>query len=148
MALADLQDIRAHLAEDKLVVDAANTGQFQVEVTRIIKSYLSGVFQATTLASWVDPDTTPEIIRAIAGELIAAFLYRKRYAEDDTHVPEFAQTLYNEAIGMLREIRDGTLIVLDEDDNPIEENQLNMDANDFYPNDSAPGPFFGMELQL
>jgi len=146
--LAELSDIRTHLAEDKLTVNEANTATFQIEAARIIKSYLSGVFQATTLVTWATPDTTPPIIRSIAGELIAAFLYRKRYSEDDTHVPEYAQTLYNEAITMLNEIRTGQMAVLDEDGNPIGTNQLNMDVTDFYPNNDAPGPFFGMELQL
>lgn len=146
--LAALSDIRTHLAEDKLTVTDANTQTFQIEAARIVKSYLSGVFQATTLASWADPDSTPEIIRTIAGELIAAFLYRKRYSEDDTHVPEYAQTLYNEAINMLNEIRTGLMVVIGPDGEPIEDNQLDMSSEDFYPNDTAPGPFFGMELQL
>lgn len=146
--LAELSDIRTHLAEDKLTVTDANVQTFQIEAARIIKSYLSGVFQATTLVSWDTPAHTPEIIRTVAGELIAAFLYRKRYSEDDTHVPEYAQTLYNEAIAMLNEIRTGLMVVIGPDGNPIEDNNLDMNATDFYPNDQAPGPFFGMELQL
>lgn len=146
--LANLEDIRTHLAEDKLEVETANTAKFQIEATRIIKSSLSGVFTATTLFSWNAPDVTPKIIRSIAGELIAAFLYRQRYAEDSTDVPEYAQTLYNEAIGRLTEIRLGTLAVLDDNDVAIDVDAADMDSEDFWPNDTTPGPYFAMEQRL
>lgn len=143
--LATLDDVRKWIAGDKLEVDDVNVQGFQIEATRIIKSSLSGVFQPTTLHSWDTPETTPAIIRSIAGELIAAYLYRDVYSEDTPDVPEYAQTLYNEAISMLRDIRTGSLIVVDTNDVPIEENQLDMDSLDFYPNDSAPGPYFTMD---
>lgn len=146
--LAKLEDIRAYIAEDKLPVDDVNTSKLQLEVARLIKGKLSGVFQATTIFSWDEPDNTPGIIRNIAGELIAAFLYRERYSEDDTEVPEYARQLYMEAIGLLDEIRAGTLVVLDENDEPIEDNLLEMSAADFWPNDSTPGPYFQMEQKL
>jgi hypothetical protein len=143
--LAKLEDIQKFLPDHKIEVNTANTAQWQIEATRIIKAKLAGTFTAVTLHGWVDPDSTPPIIRSIAGELVAAYFYRALYSEDETLVPIYAQTLYNEAIQMLNDIRDGVLQVLDEDDNPIEDvTTTNMGTGDFYPDNTAPGPYFKM----
>jgi hypothetical protein len=146
--LASLDDVRKWLPNDKLPVDDVNTTGFEIEATRIIKSSLSGVFSANTLHGWDEPENTPSIIRSIAGELIAAYMYRDAYSEDDTTVPEYAQTLYNEAISLMKEVRDGTLTVLDPNDQPIEANVLAATVDDFYPNDSTPGPYFKMDMEF
>lgn len=146
MPLASLDDVRKWIADDKLSVDDVNSTGFEIEATRIIKSSLSGVFSATTLHGWDEPENTPSIIRSIAGEIIAAFMYRQAYSEDDTVVPEYAQTLYNEAMCLLKEIRSGTLVVLGVDDEPIEDNVLAASRDDFYPNDDTAGPYFTMDM--
>jgi hypothetical protein len=143
--LAELQDIEKYTPDHKIDANDANTASWQIEATRIIKSWLSGTFTAVELHSWQDPDSTPPIIRSIAGELIAAYFYRALYSEDETTIPLYAQTLYNEAIAMLQQIKDGTLQVLDEDDNPIGDvTTTNMGTGDFYPDSTAPGPYFKM----
>lgn len=146
--LADLNDIGAWLTEDKLEVDEPTTSPFQVEAQRIVRAQLTGVFQPTTIVSWNEPANTPGLIRGIAGRLIAAYLYREAYSEDDTSIPEYAQKLYDEAVGMLLDIRTGALVVTDDTGEPIEENTLNMNATDFYPNDDAPGPYFSMSQEF
>jgi hypothetical protein len=143
--LAKLEDIQKFMPDHKVEVNNANTAQWQIEATRIIKSKLSGTFTALVLHSWASPDSTPSIIRSIAGELVAAYLYRALYSEDETAVPAYAQTLYNEAIALLNEIRDGVTIVLDDNDVPIGDvTTTTMGTGDFYPDDSAPGPYFRM----
>lgn len=142
--LASLADINKWLTDHKVEATDTNTSEFQITATRMIKSALSGVFQATTIHAWQTPDTTPGQIREIAGEFVAAFLYRKLYAEDEPGVPEYAQVLYNEATGLLNQIRTGSLIVLNDNDEPIEENQLGTSQQDFWPNDTTEGPYFKM----
>ena len=146
--LADLDDIKRWLPDDKLTVTDGSTSSFQVEAYRIVKSQLAGVFAPVTLNGWADPSTTPAIIRSVAGRLIAAYIYREAYSEDIPDIPEYAQALYDEAIMMLTQIRAGTLTVVDEDDIPIGTNELDMTTSDFYPNDDAPGPFFSMEQEF
>ncbi len=143
--LATLNDIQKFLPEHKVEANVANTAQWQIEATRIVKAKLSGTFTAVTLHSWDTPEDTPPIISSIAGELVAAYLYRALYSEDETVVPIYAQTLYNEAIQMLNDIRDGFLVVLDENDVPIEGvTTTSMGTGDFYPDNTAPGPYFKM----
>jgi hypothetical protein len=146
--LADLDDIKRWLPDDKLTVTDGSTSAFQVEAYRIVKSQLAGVFSPVTLNGWADPNTTPGIIRSVAGRLIAAYVYREAYSEDIPDIPEYAQALYNEAVEMLTQIRVGTLTIVDEDDNPIATNELDMTSGDFYPNDDAPGPYFSMTQEF
>jgi len=147
VSLASLDDIRTHLAEDKLDVDDATAAPFQVDVERIIKAYLTGVFTATQFQTWDDPGTTPPLISSIAGRLIAAFIYREAYSEDESAVPPYAQLLYNEAIGMLKDIRRGGMVVLDANDVEITSTE-GLSSADFWPNDKAPGPKFSMDREF
>ena len=142
--LASTADIEAWLESNKVRVTDSNTAKYQIEANRIIKSSLSGVFTPTILFGWSSPENTPGLIRSIASELIAAYLYRELYSEDVPDVPEYAKALYDEAIAKLTAIREGTMIVLDENDEPIGENLLSGSALDFWPNDTTEGPYFKM----
>jgi hypothetical protein len=146
--LADLDDVKRWLPDDKLLVTDGSTSSFQVEAYRIVKSQLAGVFTPVELQSWANPDSTPDIIRSAAGRLIAAYVYREAYSEDVPDIPEYAQTLYNEAIALLQGVRSGQITVVDSTDNPIETNMLDMSSDDFWPNNSAPGPYFTVEQEF
>lgn len=142
--LAELSDIERWLASDKFAVLDSNTSAFQIEANRIIKGKLFGVFSAVILFGWSSPENTPELIRSIAGKLIASYLYKEVYSEDSLEVPPYAQELYDQAIADLDAIRAGTLTVFDEDGNPIGNELASLTAADFYPNDKADGPYFSM----
>lgn len=142
--LASLRDINKWLTDHKVEATDSNTAEFQLTATRLIKSALSGVFLPTTLFAWQTPNTTPGQIREIAGELVAAYLYRELYAEDEPGVPEYAQILYNEATALLNQIRTGSLVVLNDSDEPLEQNALETQQADFWPNDTSDGPYFTM----
>jgi hypothetical protein len=146
MALASNEDVRSWIPEDKLAFDDPDIKGPQLEAQRLIKAALSGVFTPTVLNSWVDPDDTPALIRNVAGELVAAYLYRDRYAEDDPTLSEYAQQLYNEAYAKITEIRAGTLVVLDDNDEPIADTGLDVGPEDAFPNSQTPGPYFTMEM--
>lgn len=137
LALASADDIQVHLPADKLIVSDDDAASLQKDVLRIIRGYLAGVFEPTVLASWVSPATTPELIRSIAGRLIASFYYARRYSEDDTDVPEYAQSKYNEAIAMLTRIAAGTLVLLDAAGTTTLDTTTNLSTLDFYPRDDT-----------
>lgn len=146
--LASIDDINTHLPVDKLDASAAGAdvvaaiNLFEIDVNRLIKGYLSGVFNPTTLASWADPATTPQWIRQIAGRLIASFWYASRYSEDIPTESPYAQTLYTEAMSMLECVRTGEVII------PIAEaplpNTIFSEAF-FQPNSQSTPPKFSMD---
>lgn len=145
--LCDTDDINTHLPTDKLdagSTDALTTNsirRFQIDVDRLIKGYLSGVFPPLTLAGWDSPDDTPDYIRAISGRLIAAYYYAQRYSEDDTEENKYAKAKYAEAMSMLECVRVGDVT-------------LNLDTPEagtkfseafFTPNSKSIPPKFSME---
>lgn len=142
--LASLDDINRWLPVDKLEATNANSDTFQVEALQLIRGQLASSFTPVILASWDNPTDTPQTIRAIAGRLIAAYLYRAVYSEDVANIPQYAQELYNEAISMLAQIRANQLIVLDGSGNPIGQNLLAESASDVWPNNTTDGPYFTM----
>lgn len=117
--LASLSDINVHLPEDKLQVVEADLDELSREAARIIRGTLAGVYTPVELASWTDPDSTPELIRSIQGMLIAAFVYSRAYAEDQIEVPAYAQNKYDFAMRLLNGIVNGTESVLDVDGNAM-----------------------------
>lgn len=143
--LASLDDVNTHLDEFKLEGTDPTLELINLDVTRIIKGALTSIFSPTTLADWVDPDTTPEYIRSIAGRLAASALYAKRYSENSTEVPEYAQKLYNDAILMLNMVTSGT-VTLEEVDEVVDTgNHLAEDS--FWP-DGSEDPKVAMDMKF
>jgi hypothetical protein len=109
--IVDDTDIQVHLPVDKfLVSDYPNDlVKTKLDVSRVIFGRLSGTFSPATLASWSDPTSTPETIRAIGGRLGAALMYRNRLAEDYPEDADYAQLKYREAMMMLEMIVTGEM---------------------------------------
>lgn len=144
--LASLDDVKTHLPRDKFSPTDGNPeiALFQIDAERIIKGNLLSVFSAATLTAWADPATTPSIIRAIAGRLIAAFYYAKKVSED---MPDWDQTypqrLYDEAMRMIEMIRDGDLILEEVGEVP----GTVFDTSYFFPTASDGAPKFTMDMR-
>jgi hypothetical protein len=137
MTLVDENDINVHLPEDKLVADAEPLlDEIYEDIERIIRGNLAGQIDSSEMATWLTPDTTPKLIRAIGGRLGAAFIYRRRYSEDSLDDPEYAQFKYNEAMMMIQGIIDGTLVL---EEVPLEVG-LALTTDMFYPNDPLTDP--------
>lgn len=144
---ATIDDINTHLPPGKAEIEDAEDDLLQVDAVRFIRSKLTGTFATTTLALWVDPTTTPEVIRAIAGRLIAAKWYAEIYAEDSDEDARYAQRLYDEAMMMLQQIIDGQLIVTDPvTGDPIEGETGTLTEASFWPNDD--NPKFTMDMEF
>jgi hypothetical protein len=147
MPLADVHDINAFLPTDKIAATEGNeeTDRTLLDAERLIRGHLAGVYEPATLATWSDPDNTPELIRSIAGRLAAAFFYRMRYAVDLADVPEYAQTLYNEAMMLIDNLKTGNVTL----------EEVTVDVTDvpnrafFWPNDDTPTPAaFRMDMEF
>lgn len=139
---ATLDDINVHLPADKAFMQDGQDDLLQVDAYRLIRARLSGTFSAAAIATWVSPTTTPELIREIAGKLIAAKFYAELVAEDEADGSLFAQSLYNEAIAMLNDIRNGTLTILGVDG--LELDNGNLVQTSFWPNSTTDDPSFSV----
>lgn len=147
--LASLEDINTHLPDDKAKMKDSDDDLFQTDAARYIRSLLAGFYSSTTLSSWDVPANTPELIRGIAGRLIASKWYATLYSEDVSELSEYAQYLYNEANSMIDGVRTGTMVVLDSNDVPIPlEGAISLESADFLPNNTTEGPFFTMGMQF
>lgn len=140
MAIVSDDDVQVHLPADKLKIEEIPDDliKCKLDTERIVRGYLAGVIPAADMALWVDPGDVPEVIRAAAGRLCAALIYRLRYSEQSLDDPQFAQTKYNEAMAMLQGIIDGNIIV----DGVV---TVQFDDTYFWPNDSTGEPKFAMD---
>lgn len=136
---ADLDDINAHLAYDKIKMQDGQDDLLQIDAYRLIRSRLSATFTLALVDLWVDPDTTPEMIREIAGKLIAAKWYAQLVSEDEPDGSAYAQGLYNEAIASLEDIRSGNITIIDADG--LELTTDTISTTSFWPNDTIAPSF-------
>jgi hypothetical protein len=142
---ATLDDINAHLPveQGKAQISQSEDALLQIDAYRLIRGRLSGTFDTAVINTWVSPVTTPDQIRQIAGKLIAAKWYALLVAEDEADGSLFAQTLYNEAIAALNELRTGDTTLIGVDGLEIENPALIESS--FWPNDTSPDPSFSVE---
>lgn len=126
-------------AGDKVSFTSSNDAIPQIQsAERIVRAQLSGFIDPTYLATWSDTTTTPEIIQEITAKLAAALRYRARASEDNPdEAHSYAQTLYDEAIGMLRDIVNGDMDIIEV--GLILADTAAMSQLHFYPNDTAIG---------
>ncbi len=140
MAFVDDADVQVHLPYDKLKVEEIPDDRAKVylDSERIVRGYLAGVVDTAVLATWTEPQFTPETIRAITGRFAAALIYRTRYSENRTGDPEYAQNKYKEAMDLLMGVIAGTI--------PIDAVDIgtNFDNLWFWPNDTTDPPKFTM----
>jgi hypothetical protein len=140
MAIVDDADVQIHLPVDKLKIEEIPDDLVKAkdDAERIVRGYLAGVIDSTILAGWTSPALTPPEVRAIAGRLTAALIYRTRYSEQSLDDPQFAQTKYTEAMKMLNDILSGNFIVTGVVDT------TQFDSSYFEPNDASEDPKFTM----
>lgn len=133
---ASKTDIQAWLQSDKILVDDANSEKPNIEATRIVKGQLAGMFSPVVIASWADPDSTPEIIRSVTGRLTAAFMHAVVYSEEsDREISAYSQWLYDGAMAILSQILAGTITVVDGGGNPIDTTGEGLLS--FFPDDTT-----------
>lgn len=144
MPFASLTDVNKHLPDDKFYAQDADIINPGIYADRLIRSRLGGIVDPAVIALWVDPTTTPEIIREVSGLLVAAKLYAESAAEDEADGSAYAQDLYNQAIGILDEIREGISVIIGVDQIQIDTTTI---EGSFWPNNTTQEPFFAVADQ-
>lgn len=137
---ASKTDIQSWIRADKALVDDANTQKPNIEATRIVKGSLAGLFAPIVIASWIDPDSTPDLIRGVTGRLAAAFFYASLYSEEsDRDISVYARWLYDGAMAEIDRILAGTLTVTDADEIPVDTEGSGLLS--FFPDDTTTPAF-------
>jgi hypothetical protein len=144
--MASLNDINANLDGEVVEATASNTDLIQISVARVIRGYLAQIVDPVIMATWVSPEATPEIIREVAGKMIAAQLYYNETAKSSTTVAptHYAQVLYNQAMELLNQIVQGEVVIGGIPTTPLESVELGLD---YFPIDDTDRAF-SMGLKL
>jgi hypothetical protein len=141
MPLASFTDANAHLDGTKIVFSSDTDALPEATSTdRMVRARL-GVLFPTQAPLWdFDPTVpkiaTPELVREIASLLMASFRYASKYSEDDQNEQDYAQKLYDRAMGLLDGVIDGTLTLTDVDYDAVD-GVGHLSSSDFYPNDDT-----------
>lgn len=133
MALIDVDDVQPWLEETQLTLtsdDELTEEPFQSE---FVKSKLATC--SLDVASWVDENSTPVLVRQIIGMLVAAQRYNKTYSETDENAGNpYANKLEDRANLLLEGICAGTVDLLDVVDDPFTSGSGSIS---FYPDDTV-----------
>jgi len=143
--LASLDDIDAQLPDNVIQPDDQNTALLQISVARVVRAYLSTTIDNTTLASWTEPDLTPDIVREASSKLIASQLFFQETSKSslDMDIRSIGQLLYDQGIALLQQIVAGEIDIPNVD----EITTGSITALDFWPVDATDRAFtVGMEL--
>jgi len=102
MARVKASEVESFISDDRFtVMDDDLNEQFEDRVL----GQLEGRYDTST---WVDVDTTPDLVRQVIALLNAANILYKAYSDQEDGVP-YADRLSNMAESMLLQIVDGTL---------------------------------------
>ena len=112
MALIDVGDVQSWFTEDRLQLEFEDELPEEVNVSLETLARLSTRYDVDT---WVDPDTTPALVKSVISAQVAAIRYRKQYADQLATSEEgnYADWLENWAMTNLDGIIDGTIPLLD-----------------------------------
>jgi len=140
-AYASNDDVMTHLSASVLNLD--DDIDFEKEgheAATYIRSYLFGThISNSVIDTWLTPDDTPALIRAIAGKMIAAKIYERETSSNAEEVDPYAVRLFNQAMATLSAIIDGRLVITELVDAGVSvTGTTHITDGNFYPNDLAP----------
>ena len=141
MAYADATDANRWLDGTTISVSTGDMTLEEDSAERIIRGFLAGKVDSTELNSWVDTTTTPEMIREIAGQFVAAFRYRRLYAENVIEASDntYGQRMYDEAMEKLMGVANGTIQLFDIPSPSLVNSDSELTGAHFYPDDTTQG---------
>lgn len=108
MAYINIQEANAWTDKSKL-----NLETLDVELEKSLASQvLARVSQVYDVSSWVDSNSTPQIIRKIIAMLYVAWHYERVYSEDSS-TSDYGIMLMDQAEALLNSIADGVIQITD-----------------------------------
>jgi hypothetical protein len=98
--------------------------------SQIEEEILSRIGTVYDTSTWIDPNTTPALIRTIIAKLYVSWFYDRQYSENQDQGNDYAAMLRQNAEMLITGLLDGTI----ELPNVI---ALNAQQPAFYPNDAS-----------
>jgi hypothetical protein len=126
MAHIDVAYANAWTEATKLAIvtfDAALLEQIESQV-------LGRIATQFDTSTWIDPATTPKMVKSIIAMLYVAWYYDKAYSEDQEEGNDYAALLRAQAENLLQGILDGSISL-------PEVPNLEPGGPEFYPNDDS-----------
>lgn len=132
MALATFTDANQWLDQVKVkFVDDTDAIPEADNAENIVKAKLYDTFP-TLVPLWVDPASTPKIVREIASMLMAAFRYGRKYSQQTARRSSYAVQLETRANELIDQLVAGTVQLIDVSPIPV---GAAVGSSYFYPND-------------
>lgn len=126
MALITVEEVRGWVETTKLDITSLDLNFLpQIETETLAR--LGTVFDTS---GWVDPASTPPLVRVIITKLYAGWVYDKYYSENQAERNEYAMMLKENAGMLLQGLIDGTLEIPGVDPSTAQ-------APSYYPNDAS-----------
>ena len=108
MIVIGIEEANAWADKSKLILDALDT-ELVDSVTVQVFGRISPVYET---ASWINPLTTPPIVRKIIAMLYVAWLYERTYSEDGSQ-NVYSIRLFEQAYTLLDALVAGDLLIED-----------------------------------
>jgi hypothetical protein len=125
MSRIDIKDAKGWVESTKFSVTSLDTDLLDQIETEV----LGRIGSTYDTALWIDPTTTPRLVRTAIAKLYVVWLYRRTYAEDEGDSP-YAEQLAANAELLVSGIIDGVIELPDANPQPDSAGQPSS-----YPND-------------
>lgn len=79
-----------------------------VQIEEEVLSRIGSVYDTST---WIDPNSTPRLVRVIIAKLYVAWVYDRQYSENQTDGNDYAAMLRQNAEMLITGILDGTITI-------------------------------------
>lgn len=126
MTVITIQDVRGWVETTKLNITALDV-QFLPQIEAEVFARLGSVYD---VLAWIDPDSTPMIVRVIVTKLYSAWIYDRAYSENQGISNDYAAMLRGNAEMLIIGLIDGTIEI------PGVTPISSADPS-FYPNDAS-----------
>lgn len=143
MALITIDDVQSWVTTDRLQLEFTED---LPEETNISPQVLAVVSSRYDVSTWINPNTTPALIRSVISARVAAVRYRKVYADQLENEISYADWLEKWAQNTLDGIVKGTIPLLDVPAEDLVTAQTDASIS-FFPTDTT-GIKFTMDAEF
>lgn len=109
MARITLPDAQAWAENTKLPFSELDTNLLKQVESQVITKLQSCGIDTTIIATWIDPLTTPDLVKSIIAMLYVSWYYDRQYSEEQTEGNDYAAMLREHGKMLLQGVCDGSI---------------------------------------